>query len=87
MAFLNRCAGVAVVNDGVRKIENLLELICRLSSSNVDAVGKLRVRSSSLSPTSDIGDPLAKQELKYVLNLKQITYVILQVILYVYYYT
>ncbi|CAB4029622.1 E3 ubiquitin- ligase UBR3-like, partial [Paramuricea clavata] len=59
-----RCAGVAVVNDGVKKIEKLLELICRLSSSNVEAVGRLETRKCSLSPTDDIDDPLAKQEEK-----------------------
>lgn len=52
------------MNDGVRKIENLLELICRLSSSNVEAVGKLETTNCSLSPTDDIDDPFAKQEEK-----------------------
>lgn len=52
------------MNDGVRKIEKLLELICRLSSSNVEAVGKLETTNFSLSPTEDIDDPLAKQEIK-----------------------
>lgn len=62
--FTNRCAGVAIVNDGERKIEQLLELICRLSSTNVEAVKKLETRKCSLSPTDDIEDPLVLQERK-----------------------
>lgn len=54
------------MNDGVIKIDELLELICRLNSSNVEAVDKLETRKCSLSPTDDIEDPFVKQELKYV---------------------
>jgi hypothetical protein len=49
-----------MVNDGVRKVEQLLDLICRLSSSNVGTT------KCSLSPTDDVEDPLVKQEKKYV---------------------
>ena len=54
-----------MVNDGVRELEKLLEIISQSSSSNVEAICKLDPPTCSLALTN-YEDPLAKQELKYV---------------------
>ena len=55
-----RSSGATSTNDGVRKIDQLLELISKTSSSNVAAIDELDKSQNSLSPTKDIDDPLAK---------------------------